>query len=211
MINKNFELERLKSTLRSRGLDEDTVIAITNKADQEIESIMAERMIAAMESAIAVGVDKNSPEFINDIRPMPGAFQLEVSSGITDFSVPPFPMLPKLLQGAKPMKDGSGVYKIIPVGTPGKKPGIASNIFDAQKALSAERLELAKRQYNKVTPSGSKTTFRTATSKQSQLTNWVHPGEQKDFTQDLNDINAGLEQDLQEAIMNVIREYEENF
>lgn len=211
MINKHFELERLRHSLRMRGLEEHSINTIVQKADQEIESLMAEKMAAAMQSAISAGAEKQSVEFINDIKPALGSFQLETSSGNTDFSTPPFPMLPRLLQNAKPMNDGSGVYKIIPVGTPGKKPPIASNIFDAQKAISVERMEAAKRQYNKVAPQGSKTQFKTATSKQSQSTQWVLPAQEKDFTDDVLVINRGLEQDLQDVVLSVIRDYEENF
>lgn len=211
MINKHFELERLRHSLRMRGLEEQTVNAIVQKADEEIESIMAEKMSQAMQTAVTAGFEKQSADFINDLKPAPGSFQLETSSGNTDFSTPPFPMLPRLLNNAKPMKDGSGVYKIIPVGTPGKKPTIASNIFDAQKAISVERLESAKRQYNNVAPQGSKTQFRTATSKQSQSTQWVLPPQEKDFTEEMSTINKGLEQDLQDVVLSVIREYEESF
>lgn len=211
MINKDFELDRLRHSLKSRGIDTDTVEAIVHKASVEIDSIMNEKLSQAMQSAITSGFEKDSAEFINDIRPTPGAFQLETSSGNTDFSVPPFPMLPRLLNNAKPMADGSGVYKIIPVGKPGDRKPIASNIFDAQKAISVERLEAAKKQYNKVAPQGSKTQFRTATSKQSQLTQWVAPAKDKDFTEDVQLINKSLEEDLQDVVLGVIREYEESF
>lgn len=210
MVNKEFELERLRSSLRARGLDEATVSAIVQKASKEIDTVMADRVTQAMNSAIEAGVEKDSAQFINDLRPSPDAFQLETASGNTDFSTPPFPMLPRLLANAKPMKDGSGVYKVIPVGTSGKKPPIASNIFDAQKAIVAERAEVAKRQYNKVAPSGSPA-FRTATSKQSQVSSWVIPAKEKDFADTMLDINKELEQDLQDVVLGVIREYEESF
>lgn len=209
MINKEFELDRLRHTLRTRGLNESSIDLIVAKASQEIEAAMAEKMAAAMESAVELGVEKDSADFINDIKPRPGAFQLETSSGNTDFSTPPFPMLPRLLSGAKPIKDGSGVYKIIPVGKPGNKPRISANIFDAQKSIVAERAELAKRQYNKVSPGGSKGEFRTATSKQSQLTQWVMPAKEKDFTEDVISINETLAKELEDVVMGVIREYED--
>lgn len=211
MINKNFELERLRATLRSRGLDENTVTTLVNKADDEIESAMAERMQIAMNEAIAAGVEKKSADFINDLRPAPGAFQLDTYSGNLDFTEPPYPMLSHLLQGAKPMKDGSGVYKVIPVGEPSKKPKVMGNIFDTQKAIEVERLEAAKAQYNKVAPAGSKAKFRTATSKQSQLTNWVLPTKEADFTSTVKEINNDLDSALESIIVDVIRDYEENF
>lgn len=211
MANVLLELDRLGMTLRARGIDEETVGALLEKAQAEIESEMQEKMTAAMDAAIAAGVQKQSADFINELRPMPGAFQLETESNNTDFSDPPYPMLDKLLANAKPMKDGSGVYKVIPVGTPGKKATIANNIFDAQKQIAAERHETAVAQYNKIKPGGSKANFKTATSKQSRATQWVMPAKEKDFTTDLGDINTSLDVDATEIIDRVIRSYEENF
>jgi len=197
--------------LNAKGLDREIVDALVDKAQYEIESEMQERMEAAMDQAIQAGVQKQSAEFINDLRPMPGAFQLETASHNTDFSDPPFPMLDRLLANAKPMADGSGVYKVIPVGESKNKPLIANNIFDAQKQIAAERHEAAIAQYNKVKPSGSKANFRTATSKQNRASQWVIPAKEKDFTQDLSDINGALEDQSREIIERVIVSYSEEF
>jgi hypothetical protein len=151
MVNLYFEIERLKSTLRNRGLDEETISAIASKAEAEIATSLSQQMDSAMDTAIQSGVQKESADFINELRPRPDAFILETSSGNTDFSDPPYPMLDRLLSGAKPIKDGSGVYKIIPVGSSNRpKPDIHANIFDAQKAISAERYQASLSQYNKV-------------------------------------------------------------
>lgn len=214
MINLHLEIERLKASLRSRGLDEDTVEVLSQRAEQDILAALEEQLANAMDLAIQSGVQKDSADFINEIRPRPGAFMLETESGNTDFSEPPFPMLDKLLaNGAKPMKDGSGVYKVIPVGKPSNnsKPPIHTNIFDAQKAISAERYENAVAQYNKVAPKSSKVNFRTATSKQSRSTQWVLPAKEKDFTEDIKEINNMLDQNHDDLIMKIIRDYEENF
>ena len=42
------------------------------------------------------------------------SFEITTDSGRTDFSEPPFPMLPRLLKNAKVAKDGS-LYKVIPI------------------------------------------------------------------------------------------------
>lgn len=214
MINIFLEIERLRASLRTRGLDEDTINSIVAKAETEINLALKEKMDSAMDSAIQAGVEKDSANFINELRPRPDAFQLDTESGITDFSEPPYPMLDKLLAtGAKPMKDGSGVYKTIPVGAPSKQPKkpIQNNIFDAQKAIAAERYATAAAQYNKVIPKGSKVQFRTATSKQNRETQWVLPEKQKDFTQELQEINDGLQQSHDEIVAGIIRSFEENF
>lgn len=214
MINVFLEIEKLKATLRSRGLDEDTIVAIAGKAEADISSALNEKMSEAVELAVQSGVQKDSADFINELRPRHDAFILETESSITDFSEPPYPMLDKLLaHGAKPMKDGSGVYKVIPVGGPSNKPRkpIHTSIFDAQKAISAERYENAVSQYNKIAPKNSKVQFRTATSKQNRQTQWVQPEKQKDFTEDLQEINNLLRESHDDIVLNIIRDYEENF
>lgn len=214
MVNLFLEIERLKSSLRSKGMEEQFVEEVAAKAQTEISLALRERLDAAMDLAVQSGVQKDSADFINDLRPRPDAFIIDTTSGITDFSEPPLPMLDKLLaRGAKPMKDGSGVYKVIPVGSESKekKPAVHTNIFDAQKAIAAERYENAVSQYNRVTPKGSKVNFRTATSKQSRQTQWVLPEKKKDFTEDLAEINNLLSADYDSVVLNIIRSYEEGF
>lgn len=214
MLSVYLELERLRVTLRNKGMEDDHISIIIEKAENEINSRLQEQMDSAMDNAVQSGVQKQSADFINDLRPSPGAFMLETASGNTDFSEPPMPMLDKLLaKGAKPMKDGSGVYKIIPVGAPSKtpRPKVTTNIFDAQKSIAAERYENAIAQYNKVIPKGSKVEFRTATSKQDRSTKWVLPGKDKDFTEDLRQINSLLDESHDDIILSVIRGYEEGF
>lgn len=214
MVSIFLELERLKATLRNKGMEEDFISTIVNKAETDINNQLMIQMDSAMDNAVQSGVQKDSVDFINDLRPAPGAFQLETASGNTDFSEPPKPMLDYLLaKGAKPMNDGSGVYKIIPVGAPTKqpKPAIATNIFDAQKSIAAERYSNAIAQYNKVKPKGSKVEFRTATSKQDRNTQWVLPGKDKDFTEDLKQINQLLDNSHDDIVMSIIRSYEEGF
>lgn len=212
MINILNEIDRLKATLRSRGVEEQFVESIAAKVESEILMTLRDRLDSAMDVAIQSGVQKDSADFINELRPRLDAFMLETESGSTDFSDPPYPMLDRLLaRGAKPMKDGSGVYKIIPVGgeSQQKKPLIHTNIFDAQKAISAERYENAIAQYNKIAPKGSKVNFRTATSKQNRQTQWVMPEKKKDFTSDLADINNMLSTDYDNIVLEIIRSYEE--
>lgn len=214
MLNIFLELERLKSTLLSQGIDPEHVDIIAANAEVEISLALKNRLDQAMEQAIQSGIQKDSADFINELRPRPDAFVLETSSGQTDFTEPPLPMLDKLLaKNAKPLKDGSGVYKIIPVGKSGDKAKspIHTNIFDAQKALAAERYESSLAQYNKIIPKGSKVNFRTATSKQNRATQWVLPEKPKDFTEDLADINNTLGSEYDSIVLNIIRNYEEGF
>lgn len=212
MTNVVFELDKLRHTLERRGLDVYIVDAIVQKARQEINRIMEEQGQAAMELAIEEGVNRRSPEFINELKLNNISMELTTTSGNMDFSEPPFPMLPSLLKNAKPMKDGSGVYKVVPVGQPGKDRRLVStDIAETWKQINAERVEASRAQRQRVSPGKSKGTFRTATSKQSAATQWVKPAQEKDFTEQVQGINTELTSSIEEQVRDVIREYEEAF
>ena len=212
MANIFFELDRLRVSLQNKGLDHGTIEGIIQKASREIHDAAEQHGHSAMQQAIESGVAKNSADFINELNFDSINMQIATDSGNMDFSTPPYPMLPKLLQGAKPIKDGSGVYKVIPIGKPGvDRPKIANNIYDAWKQLNTERAESAKAQYSRVAPKGSKTQFRTATSKQDANTQWVLPAKEKDFSDDVSSINKELGATMDELIRNIISDYEESF
>lgn len=207
-MNHFLDLERLRASLLSKGMADHTVMAILQKAEKEIQDAISERMNEALEQGVRAGLEKDSAEFINELRPSSYAFRLETESSRTEFSDPPYPNLDNLLRSAKPIKDGSGVYKVIPVGAQGKKT-IRGNIFDAQKAIMAQRYEDSLKQYKAIAPSGSKVNFRTATSKQDRNTQWVIPAKDKDFTEDLKVINDNLGESIKDTIENIIRSYED--
>ena len=210
MLNVYLELEKLKHSLRAKGFEEDAIEKIARKAETEINLALREQMDNAMELAVQSGTQKHSPEFINELRPRQDAFELETESKITDFSDPPYPNLDRLLaSGAKPMADGSGVYKIVPIGSNKPRPPIHTNIFDTQKAMMVSRYEAAAAQYSKVAPRESK--FRTATSKQSRSTQWVIPATEKNFTDELISINNMLGESHDTIVIDIIKSYVEGF
>jgi hypothetical protein len=209
MLNIVFELEKLRFTLERKGLDHSTIDIIVKKVNNEINQVFDRHAQDAMQKAVELGVERESADFINELKIDGDSMMLTTQSGNTDFSEPPFPMLPALLRNAKPMKDGSGVYKIIPVGKPGNKPKISTNIYDAVKQINAQRAEEARKQYSAVAPAQSK--FRTASSKQDQNTKWVKPAKDKDFYSEMNNINIDLERTMEEAVRDIIRGYEEGF
>jgi hypothetical protein len=210
MPNLLFELDKLRMTLRNKGLDDGTIEAIVAKANNEINQTMREQTEAAMQLAIESGVQKESADFINDLRLDAGMMQLITESGNMNFPEPPKPMLPQLLKNAKPTKDGTAVYKVIPVGSPGKdKPKVSMNVYDSWKQLNAERIENAQRQYRAVAPKESK--FRTASSRQDPNTKWVKPGKENDFSEEVRNINKELENTMERLIQDIIRSYEEGF
>ena len=210
MPNLLFELDKLRNTLRNKGLNDNTIEAIVARANGEINQAMRDQAESAMQLAIESGVEKESSDFISELQLDPNMMQLIRESGNMNFPEPPKPMLPQLLKNAKPTKDGTAVYKVIPVGTPGKnKPKVSMNIYDSMKQVNAERIENAKRQYAAVAPEGSK--FRTATSKQNPDTQWVMPGKENDFSEEMRNINKELESTMERVIQDIIRSYEESF
>jgi hypothetical protein len=213
MANLLFELDKLRHTLKNKGLDSRTVEIIVTKAGREISAAFEEQGESAMQLAIEAGVNQRSPEFINELQIDSENMKLITESGNMEFTDPPYPMLSKLLQNAKPMKDGSGVYKIIPVGGESKpRPKVSTNIYDAMKRVNAERIESSRKQYTAISPKGSKDVqFRTASSKQDANQQWVRPAQKKDFAEDVTQINKELVDTMDEKIRDILRSYEEGF
>lgn len=214
MPNILFELDKLRVTLENKGLDRVIIDGIIKNATNEIRDAFIYQGEAAMELAVEKGVEKRSADFINELRLSSINMELTTDSGNTDFSTPPYPNLANLLRGAKPMKDGSGVYKVIPVGKSGNRPKISSNIFEAQKQIMAERTEAANTAARAVKPKGSKGTgqqFRTATSKQNSNSQWVLPAQDKDFTEDVKNLNTELTKTMDDIVTDIIQSYTESF
>lgn len=210
MINLFFELDRLRHTLQSKGVDDRTISNVVAKARSEIEFLVEQYGQEALDQAVEAGVQKRSPEFINELRLDTLNFEVDTESRQTDFSEPPRPMLPFLLKNAKPMKDGTGFYKVIPVGKPSDRQRVSTSIVDAQKRIVAERAERAKSWQKSMAPQGS-VTFRTVTSKQDPTSQWVQPKKDKDFTGDLQAINEELTRKLDSSIQDIINSYLEMF
>lgn len=210
MINVFFELDRLRSHLASKGVDEATIEQIVSKASGEINAVARVRGSQAIDEAVQIGAEKESADFINQLRLDTINFEVKTESGQLNFTEPPRPMLPYLLKNAKPIKDGSGVYKVIPVGKPGLKPSFAKNISDEQRRISAERIEAAKSRAKAIAPAGSQM-FRTATSKQDPTTQWVQSAKEKNFTEEVAVINQDLKNSLDDSISDIISGYMELF
>lgn len=210
MVNAFFELGRLRTHLANRGVDEATIEDIISKASAEINSIATARGEEAVDEAVQIGAQQESADFINQLRLDTVNFEVKTESGQLSFSEPPRPMLPFLLKNAKPNKDGSGVHKVIPVGKQGNKPSFAKNIIDEQRRISAERIEAAKSRARAIAPAGSQI-FRTASSKQNPMTQWVQPAKEKDFTEDVRNINQNLKNSLDDSIHEIINNYMDLF
>jgi len=211
MVNIFFELDGLRNYLTTRGVDSSTIDLIVDRAHKEIETAVNQLGQNAVEQAVDIGAQKESAEFINAVQFDTFHHEIATDNGQLNFDEPPRPMMPYLLRNAKPMKDGSGVYKVVPVGKPGtNKPSFAKNIYDEQRRISAERMERAKAQVRSIAPVGSQV-FRTVTSKQDPTTQWVKPAKEKDFTQEVADINQTLRNTIRNTILDIIESYKEMY
>lgn len=116
MLDARTEIERLRQRLKMKSLSDSVVDEICDDAVREISAATSDILADAMNEAVNLGGDVGSVDFIDEIRAVRTgpSFEVTTDSGRTDFSEPPFPMLPKLLKNAKTAKDGS-LYKVIPI------------------------------------------------------------------------------------------------
>jgi len=114
MLDANAEIARLRQKLQIKSLSDDVIDSICDEAANEINMLTSDLLADAMLTAVELG--KDSDEFISEVKAIrySNFFSIGTESGRTDFSEPPFPMLPKLLKNAKVAKDGS-LYKVIPI------------------------------------------------------------------------------------------------
>ena len=141
MINPDFEVERLKRTLVFKGLTEDEASEIGQYASEDINTAISDLVDQALATAAEIGISMGADEFVEQLTLVPygGFFKVSTSSGKTDFSLPPFPMLPKLLKNAETAEDGSQ-YKVIPIGgksSGGKKRRLT--LFDVQQDINRQQ------------------------------------------------------------------------
>jgi hypothetical protein len=233
MVNPEFEVNRLRQTLIVRGISQEDAQTVADLALQDINRTIGFLVEKAVEKAKVIAEDIADPEITSQIRGarIGGSYELITDSGKTDFTLPPFPMLPHLLKNPKIAKDGS-LYKVIPM----KKRTMSQDSLhqdmnqsnrDAVDVRNTQRQEgksktlginmvgltEAKRILGRKVSSGNKsqgtaTEFRTASSKQNPATSWVLPEKKMDIGPLLRDISDRLETDIQNAVLTIVSEYE---
>jgi len=139
MINIDFELDRLRNDLKWNGVDMATTDNIVNLARQDVHDAINDIVDNAMLEAAQIGEAMGADDFVGQLQVMRenGTYHLRTLSGKTDFSEPPFPMLPKLLKNAETSKDGVR-YKRIPIADRTRQAA-ATNIFDMRARANQER------------------------------------------------------------------------
>jgi hypothetical protein len=143
MIDANFEIDRLRQSLRFKNLSEVVIDSICDEVSMRISEAYTDIIADAMEEAVLAGQELNSTAFINEIKAVRGGhnFTIDTMSGKHDFSEPPFPMLPKLLKNAKTARDGSQ-YKVIPMRT---SSGESSKKLSVTTEAALENINVARR------------------------------------------------------------------
>lgn len=116
MLDANAEIERLRQRLKFKNLSDSVIDEICDDVSREIRMRTSDILADAMNEAVNAGGDIASVEFIDELKAVRSGRSIDIitESGKTDFSEPPFPMLPNLLKNAKVAKDGS-LYKVIPM------------------------------------------------------------------------------------------------
>ncbi len=190
MLDMAVELDKFRQDMRLRGRPEDIISVVVEAAQTEIVQAVDAAINSHMDEARAEGLAKGVDDFVDQLRAtrLGTSYNITTDSGQTDFTVPPFPMLPKLLKNAKVAKDGS-LYKVIPVKQKPKKQ--ARTTVEIMQQMNESR-RISKEEKRAKKDSSGEVNFRTASSKQDASTKWVHPGKEGDMTQKLRDINARL-------------------
>lgn len=240
MVDPILEIDRLRHNLRAKGIAEQLIDTICGQATREISSMITDAVSNAVQEAVAAGIDKDSKDFISEIRAsrVGNTFNIVTDSGRTDFSNPPYPMLPWLLKNPKVAKDGS-LYKVIPVGSKSSNQKL-SDITQVQEMINNTRNQsraqldngkdvfsgattfsgdfAAQKNYTKnlktnqaIQERTGKPTFRTVSSKQDANSQWVLPAKDADMSQDLSNINKNLEIAIENAIISIVQFYTESY
>jgi hypothetical protein len=233
MLNVDSEISQLKSKLTMAGYPNELVNEMAEEASSLINKMIDDSVSEAYNAAAEMGYVSGLDEFVKELRVMKmgNSFKIWTESGSTDFSDPPFPMLPKLLKNANIAKDGTK-FKVIPIRDRGAMVMTSDQVT---REMNAERQSISKARENKPYAQGDRpanflemystqkarvdrkrqfekqtgaVSFRTASSKQDANTQWVHPAKQADMAGVLNDINRDLEKQIDEIVSFVVSRYE---
>jgi hypothetical protein len=237
MLDAGHEIENLRSKLIVKGIPDYEADEICDNASLSIRDMVIDIVADALEEAVSSD-NGNSHNFVQQAMAVrDGAlFKITTSSGRSDFSEPPFPMLPKLLSNAKVASDGSR-YKRIPMRKKMGESSLPKTIENAVMQINKQReilkeekkARLEKRRgmasdpmeaipsiealpvsHNEHRFNNSEsvaTEFRTASDKQDANSKWVKPAKQADMTNELDRINNILQDRIDDAIRTVISAY----
>lgn len=142
-MNVDSEIQQLRWYLQSAGYEPDEINSICNDVSIEISNGITEAVVSALQEAESIGLEMKADDFLSEISAVQtnDTFQIVTDSGRLDYSEPPFPMLPHLLQKGKQAKDGS-IYRRIPIRD--KSAQISNSSYHAAEERQAQLQESRK-------------------------------------------------------------------
>ena len=238
MLDAGHELENLRNRLMSKGFSDSEARDICEEASNSIRDVIIDIVSEAMQDTIIDSEDVKSHKFVQEVMAIrDGAlFKITTSSGRSDFSEPPFPMLPKILSNAKVSKDGSR-YKRVPLRNKTSDSSLPKTIENAINQINQQREQLKSEkkarlekkrgsisdpldsigqiktfidpqsEYRFNNSESNATQFRTASDKQDPNSKWVRPAKKADMTEILDKANINLQDKIDNAISQVISRY----
>ena len=232
-MDPNLAVDQLRMRLLVRGKSEERVDEICLMAISEINESITSILADGIDEIMQLGLDNGIDELVEQIavKRVGNSFSIGSKTGKTDFSTPPFPMLPRLISGGKVAEDGHR-YKVIPI--PDEKPIVnrSLSLNDAvhERSNTMERARTALRDKKKpsayamaedyiasmtgvkvnksVENAGGSVHFRTASEHQDARTQWVRPAQDIDLTQQIADINRNVDLRIQQDVSMIINKYE---
>ena len=238
-MDGNAAIMRLRARLSFMGLDPDDIDSRCSEAALVISNGIAELVYGALQEAESLGLEMGATDFVAElnVRSAGSNFEITTDSGRTDFSNPPWPMLPGLLKNAKISKDGHR-YKRIPMGSTKSVPKDSMRAAEQRQAV----LEEAKTKINdqivggavapdvnraardfasaykatrspshkdrKKEPSGGNVKWVTASDAPGKA-QWIYPAKHQDTAGIIMEVNNKLQQSIQVLIDQVVGQYGE--
>lgn len=194
-MNAFLELQRLRYSLKDKGLNDDLVDKIIKKAELEINEALSKQMENSFSD------DINNMNSIENLRPKPNAFSFDYESFIFESSNLPFPKLEKFLQNTDNKKDINQNQNI--------KKNI-NNIFDLQKAIYDENHnKILKKREEKINKINS--LLRSNNNLQNKLPNNQNQINLESEDKKINNNTDIISNNTKKLIEDIIRSYEEGF
>ena len=201
MLDVEHEIQMFKQDLMMSGLEDDYISVLVVDLRRELREGIESIVDYGRQQAEEIGAQFDSEQFLKELNvsKFGDMYVIDTISGRTDFSVPPFQMLPHLLKNGKIAKDGS-IYKVIPV----KQNNEPRNTQNVMKSMNNART--VARDKRRAERNGN-VNFRVASSKQDPNSKWVHPGFKRDFTDMLRQINDDMNYQVESFIRDTIDKY----
>ena len=237
-MDGNATIMRLRSMLQLAGVDAEEIDARCADAAREISDELANIVHNAINEAEQRGLEMGATDFVAEltINVAGSNIYIATDSGRTDFSNPPWPMLPGLLRNAKISKKTGHRYKRIPMGKQSAPRDSMSATADRADALEQSKARIrddiserssvvnvnrAAQQYaqehrntrptkhadKRPDKNGKPTHWVTATDDPNSKTKWIYPAKHYDTASIILDINNELQRLVVDLMDRIMTKY----